>query len=99
MRRVVVVGVLRLEVRIPEAHSLKEKRRVVRALTSRVRNKFNVSIAECADQDVWQRAVLGVAQVGNEQPHVDACLRNVVHFIDEQQLAPIGAEAIEFLHY
>jgi len=94
-----VVGVLRLAVRIPESHSLKEKRRVVRALTSRVRNKFNVSIAECADHDAWQRAVLGVAQVGNEQPHVDACLREVVHFIDQQHLAPLGEEAIEFLHY
>lgn len=94
-----VVGVLRLELRIPGAHSLKEKRRVVRALTARVRNKFNVSIAECEDQDLWQHAVLGVVQVGNEQPHVDACLRSVVLFIDEQQLAPIGAEAIEFLHY
>jgi hypothetical protein len=94
-----VVGVLRLELRIPAARSLKEKRRVVRALTSRVRNKFNVSIAECEGQNLWQHAVLGVAQVGNEQPHVDACLRSVVLFIDEQQLAPIGAEAIEFLHY
>jgi uncharacterized protein YlxP (DUF503 family) len=94
-----VVGVLRLELRIPEAHSLKEKRRVLRALTARVRNKFNVSIAECAEQDVWQHAVLGVAQVGNEEPHVDACLRSVVQFIDRQELAPIGAEAIEFLHY
>lgn len=94
-----VVGVLRLELRIPDAHSLKEKRRVVRAITSRVRNKFNVSIAECEEQDTWQRAVLGVAQVGNDRPHVDACLRNVVLFIDAQQLAPIGDEAVEFLHY
>jgi uncharacterized protein YlxP (DUF503 family) len=94
-----VVGVLRLELRIPGAHSLKEKRRVVRAIASRVRNKFNVSIAECEEQDTWQRAVLGVAQVGNDRPHVDACLRNVVHFIDAQHLAPIGAETVEFLHY
>lgn len=94
-----VVGVLRLELRLPGAHSLKEKRRVVRALTARVRNRFNVSIAECADQDLWQRALLGIAQVGNEEPHVDACLRQVVRFIDAQHLAPVGAEAIEFLHY
>jgi uncharacterized protein YlxP (DUF503 family) len=94
-----VVGVLRLELLIPDAHSLKEKRRVVRAITSRVRNKFNVSIAECEAQDVWQQAVLGIAQVGNEEPHVDACLRKVLSFIDAQQLAPLGAESVEFLHY
>jgi len=94
-----VVGVLRLELHLPDAHSLKEKRRVIRAIASRVRNKFNVSIAECEAQDLWQHAVLGIAQVGNEEPHVDACLRGVVQFIDAQQLAPLGAEALEFLHY
>lgn len=94
-----VVGVLRLEVRIPAAHSLKEKRRVVRAITKRVRNRFNVSIAECDAHDAWQRAVLGMAQVGSDQPHVDACLRTVLAFIDDQQLAPLGEERVEFLHY
>lgn len=94
-----VVGVLRLELHLPGARSLKDKRRVVRAVTSRVRNKFNVSIAEVADQDVWQRAILGAAQVGNEEPHVGSCLRRIVSFIDDQHLAPIGDEAIEFLHY
>jgi uncharacterized protein YlxP (DUF503 family) len=66
---------------------------------ARVRDKFNVSIAECDAHDLWQRAVLGVSQVGTDEPHVDACLREVVRFIDEQQLAELGAQALEFLHY
>jgi uncharacterized protein YlxP (DUF503 family) len=94
-----VVGVLRLELLLPENHSLKGKRSVLRTIKARVQNKFNVSIAECEDHDLWQRAVLGVSQVGGDQGHVDSCLREVVHFIEELALAEVGAERIEFLHY
>ena len=94
-----VVGVLRLELFLPENHSLKGKRSVLRTIKARVQNKFNVSIAECGDNDLWQRATLGVSQVGNEQAHVDSCLREVVTFIDELQLVELGEERVEFLHY
>ena len=94
-----VVGVLRLELLLPENHSLKGKRSVLRAIKARVRDKFNVSIAECEDHDMWQRATLGVSQVGADQPHVDRCLREVVSFIDDLQLAELGEEQVEFLHY
>jgi uncharacterized protein YlxP (DUF503 family) len=94
-----VVGVLRLELLLPENHSLKGKRSVLRAIKARVRDKFNVSIAECEDHDMWQRAMLGVSQVGADQPHVDSCLREVVKFVEDLQLAELGEEQIEFLHY
>ena len=94
-----VVGVLRLELLLPENHSLKGKRSVLRAIKARVRDKFNVSIAECDDHDLWQRATLGVSQVGADQPHVDSCLREVVKFVEDLQLAELGEEQIEFLHY
>jgi uncharacterized protein YlxP (DUF503 family) len=94
-----VVGVLRLELRLPENHSLKGKRSVLRTIKARVQNKFNVSIAECEDHDLWQKATLGVSQVGSDQAHVDSCLREVVHFIEELQVAELGEEQVEFLHY
>ena len=94
-----VVGVLRLELRLPESHSLKEKRSRLRAIKARVQQKFNVSIAECEEHDLWQLTVLGVSQVGADQQHVDRCLREVVHFIDDLQLAELGEERVEFLHY
>jgi hypothetical protein len=94
-----VVGVLRLELLLHDNHSLKGKRSVLRTIKARVQNKFNVSIAECDDHDLWQRATLGVSQVGTDQPHVDSCLREVVRFIDELQLAELGDERLEFLHY
>lgn len=93
------VGVLRLTLYIPENHSLKGKRSVLRKIKARVSDRFNVSIAECEDHDLWQRAVLGISQVGTDQAFVDAALRQVVSFIDNLQVAEIGEEHVEFLHY
>ncbi len=93
------VGVLRLTLFIPENHSLKGKRSVLRKIKARVRDKFNVSIAECDDHDLWQRALLGICQIGTDQPFVDAALREVVRFIDALQIAEVGDEQLEFLHY
>ena len=76
-----VVGVLRLELRLPESHSLKEKRSVLRSVKARVRQKFNVSIAEVAENDLWQRAVLGLAVVGNDRRFVEGALDEVVGFV------------------
>jgi hypothetical protein len=95
----VVVGVLRLELLLHDNHSLKGKRSVLRTIKARVQNKFNVSIAESDDHDLWQRATLGVSQVGTDEPHVDRCLREVVRFIAELELAEVGGERLEFLHY
>ncbi|MEO6027748.1 MAG: DUF503 domain-containing protein [Candidatus Binatia bacterium] len=93
------VGVLRLTIYLPENHSLKGKRSVLRTIKARVRNKFNVSIAEAGDHDLWQRAMLGVSQVGTDQAFVDAALREVVRSIDDMQIAELGEEQLEFLHY
>jgi uncharacterized protein len=94
-----VVGVLRLVVYIPENHSLKGKRGVLRKIKAQVANHFNVSIAECEDQDLWQRATLGVSQVGTEEGQVDGALRAVVQFIERLGVVELGEERLEFLHY
>jgi uncharacterized protein len=75
------VGIARLTLFIPDSHSLKEKRMVVRRVKDRTRNKFNVAIAEVEDNDVWQRAVLGLALVGNERRFVETALDEVVRFV------------------
>ncbi len=94
-----VVGILRLTLYLPENHSLKGKRQVLRAIKDRVRNKFNVSIAESDDHDLWQRAELGICQVGSDRAFVDSALREVVKFIDNLGLAPLGEESLEILSY
>jgi uncharacterized protein YlxP (DUF503 family) len=94
----VVVGVLKLTLFLPENHSLKGKRGVLKKIKARVSNTFNVSITECDGHDLWQRAVLGVCQVGNDVPYVDGALRQVVRFIEEMQVAEVGEEQIEIIH-
>ncbi|HXQ20324.1 MAG TPA: DUF503 domain-containing protein [Candidatus Acidoferrales bacterium] len=93
-----VVGVLTLTLLLPENHSLKGKRGVIKKIKARVANTFNVSIAECDAHDLWQRAVLGICQVGTDVPHVDGALRQVVRFIDDMQIAELAEEHIEVLH-
>jgi len=75
------VGIARITLFIPESHSLKEKRMVLRRVKDRVRNKFNVAIAEVEENDVWQRAVLGLALLGNDRRFVESALDEVVRFV------------------
>lgn len=75
------VGIVRLTVFLPHSHSLKDKRMVMRRVKDRLRNKFNVAVAEVEDNDVWQRGVLGLALVGNDQRFVGGALDEVVGFV------------------
>ena len=68
------MGVLELDLALRGAHSLKEKRRAVKSLKDRLRSRFNISVAEVNAQDNWQRAILGVAIVGNETGFVKGVL-------------------------
>jgi len=75
------VGIARLTLFLPEAHSLKEKRMVLRRVKDRARQKFNLAIAEVGENDVWQRALLGVAVLGNGRRFVESALDEVVRFV------------------
>jgi len=92
-----IVGVCKVELYIPEANSLKAKRKVIKSLKDRVRNKFNISIAEVELQDLWQRAILGVVTVSNDKKQVDAVLSKVISFMEHTDLAIIGQYQIEIL--
>ena len=72
------LGVLTLEIQLPYAHSLKDKRSVVHSLRNRLRARFNVAVAELDHQDVWQRATLGVASISNSQPLLESLLQQVL---------------------
>ena len=75
------VGLCTVELFIPDGHSLKDKRRVLQSVKTRVRDKFNVSVAEVGDQDLWQKAILGLACVANESTHVNQVLDQAVNLI------------------
>ena len=72
------VGVLTLEIQIPYAHSLKEKRAVLRKVQGRIRARFNVAVAELDHQDVWQRATLGVVSISSSQKLLDSVFEQVL---------------------
>lgn len=73
-----LVGVLELDLALRGARSLKEKRRAVKSLKDRLRSRFNISVAEVDTQDNRQRAILGVALVGNEAGYVKGVLSKVL---------------------
>ena len=75
------VGVCRIRLRLPENLSLKGKRQVLKSITSRVGNKFNVSIAEVDDNDLWQLATIGISCVSNDKRHANEILSHVMDFI------------------
>ncbi|MBI2936454.1 MAG: DUF503 domain-containing protein [Chloroflexi bacterium] len=77
------VAVCRITLRLAENHSLKEKRAVVRSLVQRVRNRFNVSVAEIDDNEAWQQAVLGVSCVSNDARNANQTLSHVLNFVED----------------
>ncbi len=82
------VGVLTLELRLENAHSLKEKRHVLESLKTRLRNKFNVSVAEIDYQDLWQRAAVAAVTVASARVHAEKVLRSV----EDEAAALLGPE-------
>ncbi len=75
------VGVCRVSLRLPENLSLKGKRRVLKSITTRVRGKFNVSVAEVDDHDLWQLATLGICCVSNDNRYTNEVLSKVMDLI------------------
>jgi len=76
-----VVGVCTVELFIPESQSLKDKRQVLHSLKDRLRGKFNLSVAEVEEQDLWQKSILGMACVANDAGHVEQVLEQALNVI------------------
>jgi len=89
-----VVGAARVELHVHASQSLKEKRGAVRSIVRRIRNEFNVAVAEVEGQDTWQRAVLGLAAVGHDGVSVRAILERVVEFVERLHLAEVTDHAV-----
>jgi len=75
------VGVCKINLRLPENSSLKGKRQVLKSITTRIRNKFNVSVAEVDNHDRWQMATIGICCVSNDNRHTNEVLSKVVDFV------------------
>ncbi len=92
-----IVGLCSIELRLAENHDLKGKRRVLKSIKDQVRNRFNVSIAEVDDLDVWQRSTIGVACVSKDRDQVEGTLAHVAAFIEDLRLATVESVHTEIL--
>ncbi len=85
------VGVLTLELRLENSHSLKDKRHVVQGLKERLRHKFNVAVAEIEYQELWQRAAVAAVTVSSDRVFAEKVLKSV----EDEAVALLGAELAE----
>ena len=76
-----VVGLLQLEVHLPRAQSLKDKRSVLKSLRDQLRGKFNVAVAELDANEKWQRATVGISTLGEDRAYVEGLLRQVTEWM------------------
>jgi len=91
------IGSASIELHLPQSTSLKSKRQIIKALKDRLHNKFNVSVAEVDHNDLWQRALLGVAVVANQQRFAQQVLSEVVEYIHREAGVDIIDQQIEIL--
>ncbi len=92
-----VVGICTVELHIPDSGSLKGKRQVIKSIKDRIRQNYNVSVAEIDGLDLWQKAVLGIACVGNEKRYINGVLDKIVGFLQDNHSIELLNYHIEFL--
>lgn len=91
------IGLLHLELVLPEAQSLKDRRRIIKSLKERIGNRFNASIAELGNPDLWKHAQLAVCIIGNDVRHVNSQLSTVASFVNQDHRALLTDYRIEML--
>jgi len=92
-----VIGAARVELLVHGSQSLKQKRGVVRSITQRVRNRFNVSVAEVGGQGTWQYVVLGLSTVSGDAQSARTRLEKAIEFIEDLHLAEVVDQEVEIL--
>ncbi len=93
-----IVAAARLTLLIPENDSLKGKRKVVKSLIEKTRHKFDAAVAEVGDNDLWQKAQVGIALVGNDPQLLEARMQQITKFIENQYVVEIVDSHMEFCY-
>ena len=92
-----IVAVMTVEMYLHGSASLKDKRAILRRLKDKLSNKYNISVAEVDHQDKWQRAQLGIAQVGSDYKYLEKCMNTIFDLIDNYDVAEVVDHTIEYL--
>ena len=91
------VGLCILELHLSSAHSLKEKRRVIKGLKDRLKSRFNVSVAEIDHQELWQRSTLGVVSISQARQPLESCFQQIQRIVESELAAELVSFEIEYL--
>ncbi len=94
-----IIALARLTLHLPDNHSLKGKRKVIKGLIEKIRHRFDAAVAEVDDHDLWQKSQLGMAMVSNDSQHLDSRLAKIIQFIEDQNLVQIVDSQVEFWHW
>ncbi|AVX21556.1 hypothetical protein SAMN02745885_01735 [Carboxydocella sporoproducens DSM 16521] len=92
-----IIGCGRITLYLADGHSLKDKRRVLQSIISRMRSKFNVAVAEIADQDLWQKITLGIAVIGGNSAHAGSQLQAIIDWLEAEPRLRVGEVETEIL--
>ncbi len=93
-----VIGIVRITLVIHDCQSLKDKRQVLKSIMEKVKGRFNVSISEVGDNDLWQRAAIGIAAVGTDGAFVNSVIDKTVFFIEGLYTAEIIDRQMELIN-
>ncbi len=93
------IGAMIVRLRLPENHSLKGKRRVLKSLIQRLKNKFNLSVAETGFQDNWQQAVLAFSVISSDSALVNRTLDKILDFIESTGIVVVGDSSLEIMTF
>jgi uncharacterized protein YlxP (DUF503 family) len=88
---------LTIDLHFSEARSLKDRRRILKSLLARLGNRYNVSVAESGESEMWQRAEIGVAVISNSTPHVHEMLSEVMRFVESQPAVTVISSHMEVM--
>jgi uncharacterized protein YlxP (DUF503 family) len=93
------IGVLNAGLYLSDPQSLKDKRRIIKSLIERLKNKFNVAVAETGDLDSWNNCQLGIVCISNEASHADSMLASVLNFIESRGTVELTSIQTEIIPY
>ncbi len=94
-----VVGVAKLSLRLPGNKSLKGKRKVIKSICERLRQRFKLAVAETDVQDMWQIGEVGIVAVGNQSRYINSKLDKAINFVEDMQVAEIVDVQRELIHF
>jgi len=79
-----LIGICKINLYLPNSRSLKDKRNILKSIKLRIRNRYNVSVSEINNSDLWKNTTLGIACIGNDKKYLNKILNEIILFLEKQ---------------